>query len=153
MPVIVVGADTPTGEAIVGALLRRQGEVRAFVSDPAAGVRLREAGAKVALGDVSDASHVAGASLNCFTAVLVTRAATDRRERAFAAAPEAVYAGWAEALADAGVRRAIWVCARRAATDELPLTGTAELAILEEGERPPEDVAAEVVRLDEAGAL
>lgn len=153
MPVIVVGADTPTGEAIVGALLRRQGEVRAFVSDPSAGVRLKEAGAKVALGDVSDASHVAGASLNCFTAVLVTRAAGDGRERAFAATPEAVYAGWAEALADAGVRRAIWVRERHAAPDELPSTPTAELAILEGCERSPAELAAEVVRLDEAGAL
>ncbi len=123
------------------------------MSDPAAGVRLKEAGARVALGDVSDAGHVAGASLNCFTAVLVTRAATDRRERAFAAAPEAVYTGWAEALADAGVRRAIWVRAWHTAADELPPTATAELAILEEGERPPDDVAAEVVRLDEAAAL
>ena len=43
MPVIVVGADTELGEAIVAALLPRQGEVRAFVSGVEAGLALRGA--------------------------------------------------------------------------------------------------------------
>ena len=38
-------------------------------------VELRELGVKVALGDVSDDSHVQGSCTNCFTAVLITEAA------------------------------------------------------------------------------
>lgn len=109
MPVIVIGADTEVGEAVVDALLPRQGEVRAFVTEAARGAGLKERGAKVAVGDVSDASHVGGASLNAFTAVVIAEAARDGRERAFAADPEAVFAAWAEGLADASVKRAIWV--------------------------------------------
>jgi uncharacterized protein YbjT (DUF2867 family) len=84
MPVIVVGADTSQGRAVVEGLLEPGREVRAFVSDPDAGAELRELGVKVALGDVSDDSHVQGACTNCFTAVLVTEAARDGRERSFA---------------------------------------------------------------------
>ncbi len=109
MPVIVVGADTPTGAAILDALLEPDREVRAFVSDAATAEALRVRGVKVALGDVSDASHVAGACTRCFSAVLVTEAATDGRERSFARTREAVLDAWAEAVADAGVRRVIWV--------------------------------------------
>ena len=72
MPVIVVGADTSKGRAVVEELVAPGREVRAFVSDPGAGAELRELGVKVALGDVSDDSHVQGACMNCFTAVLIT---------------------------------------------------------------------------------
>ena len=84
MPVIVVGADTPKGRAVIEGLVEPGREVRAFVSDPDAGAELRELGVKVALGDVSDDSHVQGACTNCFTAVLMTEAAFDGRERSFA---------------------------------------------------------------------
>ena len=109
MPVIVVGADTSQGRAVVEGLAEPGREVRAFVSDPATGAELRELGVKVALGDVSDDSHVQGACTNCFTAVLITEAARDGRERSFAANEEQVLQGWAGAAAASGVTRVIWV--------------------------------------------
>lgn len=109
MPVIVVGADTRTGEAILEALIGPHREVRAFVSDAGAAAGLKQRGVKVALGDVSDDSHVQGAALNVFTAVMVTEAASDDRERSFADDEEAVLAGWAAAMVGARVSRVIWV--------------------------------------------
>ncbi len=109
MPVIVIGADTPVGDAIVDLVLPSAAEVRAFVSDGQRARDLRDSSVKVALGDVSDPSHVEAAALNCFCAVLVVEAATDGRERAFAADPQAVIEGWAGAIRNAGVQRAIWV--------------------------------------------
>ena len=85
MPVIVVGADTPQGRAVVEGLVEPGREVRAFVSDPIVGAELREMGVKVALGDVSDDSHIQGACTNCFTAVLIKRRRAISRERSFAA--------------------------------------------------------------------
>ena len=84
-------------------------EVRAFVSDPAIGAELRALGVKVALGDVSDDSHVQGSCTNCFTAVLITEAARDGRARSFATNEEQVLEGWAAAAAASGVTRVIWV--------------------------------------------
>jgi uncharacterized protein YbjT (DUF2867 family) len=109
MPVIVVGADTERGRAIVGGLISPGREVRAFVSEPGAASELRRAGVKVATGDVSDESHVQGAASGCFTAVLVTEAARDERERAFASDEVDVLRGWARAAEAAGVSRVIWV--------------------------------------------
>jgi hypothetical protein len=84
-------------------------EVRAFVTDPEVAGRIRGSGAKVALGDLSDSSHVEAACMHCFTAVLVTEAARDQRERAFAEEADQVLQGWAGAVAAAGVTRVIWV--------------------------------------------
>lgn len=109
MPIIVVGADTPPGSKIVDALLTRDGEVRAFVTDLTAAEELKQLGVKTAIGDVSDGSHVGGAALNCFSAVLVPDAASDDRERAFADDPGSVVAAWAEGLRDAGVNRVLWI--------------------------------------------
>ncbi|HYJ25038.1 MAG TPA: NAD(P)H-binding protein [Acidimicrobiia bacterium] len=109
MPVIVVGADTPQGRAVVEGLVEPGREIRAFVSDPIVGAELREIGVKVALGDVSDDSHIQGSCTNCFTAVLVTEAARDGRERAFAANERQVLEGWASAAAASGVTRVIWI--------------------------------------------
>jgi len=109
MPVIVVGADTPKGRAVIEGLVEPGREVRAFVSDPDAGAELRELGVKVALGDVSDDSHVQGACTNCFTAVLIAEAALDVRERSFATSESQVLEGWAAAAAASGVTRVIWV--------------------------------------------
>jgi uncharacterized protein YbjT (DUF2867 family) len=109
MPVIVVGADTETGRAVVGGLIEPGREVRAFVSDSDAATALRRAGVKVALGDVSDDSHIQGAAMNCFTAVLVTEAARDDRERSFATSEKQVLEGWAQATSASGVTRVIWV--------------------------------------------
>lgn len=146
MPVIVVGADTPAGRAIVDRLISPDREVRAFVTDPGSAEALRTAGVKVALGDVSDDSHVAGACLNCFSAVLVAEAATDTRLRSFAPTADKVLEGWGRAVQSASVRRVIWV------TDsgDIPNTAIAEVATVELS-RP--DLAEAVYALDQAAQI
>ena len=141
MPMIVVGADTPTGRAIIEGV-NREGEVRAFVTDPDEATRLRRSGFIVALGDVSDDSHVELAAWGCFSAVVVTEAASDDRTRSFARDSEAVLESWARAVATAGVHRVIWVGA-----DHAPkVNGVDEVAsITADG-----DVAARVTALDDA---
>lgn len=109
MPVIIVGADAPVGELIVEAVAPAAAEVRAFISDVERADEFKQRGAKVAVGDVSDHSHVEGACLHCFCAILVMDAASDSRERSFAPHARAVFQGWGLAIAAAGVRRAIWV--------------------------------------------
>ena len=140
MPVIVVGADTGVGRAIIDGLYTPAREIRAFVSDEEQGAELKDLGIKVALGDVSDESHVEAAALNCFTAVLVAEASTDDRERSFAATPTDVLAGWARAVAS--VTRVIWVSA-----GEVPDTATPEMAKVDPDDP---DVVAKVVALDDA---
>ncbi|CAN5853641.1 hypothetical protein BH23ACT4_BH23ACT4_06200 [soil metagenome] len=143
MPVIVVGADTPTGALIVDAMLDPAREIRVFVSDPDEGLRLRERGVKVALGDISDDSHLEAAATQCFSAVLITEAARDDRERSFARDEAAVLEAWASAVS--GVRRVIWVH-----DAEPPPTGVPEVAVV-----LPDDpeVVEKVVSLDNAKAL
>ena len=144
MPVIVVGADTASGRSIVEALIEPDREVRAFVSDVTVADALRRLGVKVALGDVSDPSHVGGACTRCFSAVLVTEAASDDRERSFAQTPNAVLRGWVEAVMEAQVRRVIWV-----GEGALPTPGT-EAAVVS---ADVDDLAAAVVALDDAAVL
>jgi len=148
MPVIVIGADTPIGRAAVDALLAGAAELRAFVTDPAEIDRLKERGVKVAVGDISDGSHVGGAALNAFCAVLVPEAATDARERSFASTPSAVVAAWAEGLRDARVHRAIWI--DDAAIPDAPAVlaaAVSELAIVPAG-RSPDEIAADIARIE-----
>jgi uncharacterized protein YbjT (DUF2867 family) len=148
MPVIVVGADTSLGSRIVEAMAGPEREVRAFVSDPDAVDRLRDLGVKVALGDVSDASHVGGACTNCFSAVLVSDAASDDRSRAFAGEPEAVLAAWAEAIDSAAVSRAIWVLDGEAPpTRRVPESATVPRS------QEPDVIVDAVVALDDAREL
>ena len=147
MPVIVVGADTPIGRKLVEALAEPEREVRAFVTDPTAGEELKAGGVKVAVGDVSDGSHVGGACTNCFSAVLVTEAATDHRERSFATGPDEVLEAWAEAVTDANVTRVIWVSPGAS----FPHTGAPETAAVNIA--LSEDPVAEVVSLDEVAEL
>ena len=109
MPVIVIGADTPEGTEVTRFLATPGREVRAFVSDPGIAGELKGLGVKVAIGDVSDESHVGAAALQCFSAVLMTVAAIDDRERSFSRTPQEVLDGWGRAIAEAGVRRGIWV--------------------------------------------
>jgi len=153
MPVLVVGADTPMGSAILSALIERGGEVRAFVTDPLAGEALRHGQAKVAVGDVSDESHVEAAAAQAFSAILVTACASDGRELSFADSPRDVLAGWARALRAARVRRAIWVTGPTAELDPDWIASTPEHAVLRAGVASSRDVAEEVARLDEAGVL
>jgi nucleoside-diphosphate-sugar epimerase len=145
MPVIVVGADTPKGRAVVEGLVEPGREVRAFVSDPIVGAELREMGVKVALGDVSDDSHIQGACSNCFTAVLISEAARDQRERSFATNERQVLEGWAAAAAASGVIRVIWVH-----DGELPPVRVREVRTVSP-EHP--DLAREVAALDDARFL
>ena len=142
MPVIVVGADTAAGRNVVEALLEPDREVRAFVSDATVAAQLRAQGVKVAIGDVSDDTHVEVASTNCFSAVLMTSAASDDRERAFATSPEKVLEGWARAVAAVGVTRVIWV-----GSGELPHVKTPESTAVDPNDP---DLAMKVAELDDA---
>ena len=83
-------------------------------------------------------------SLEMFS-VLVAEAADDDRERSFADTSVQVLKGWARAVADAGVRRVIWV------TDEDP----PETAVSEVVTVSPNDPAlsSRVMALDEVSTL
>jgi putative NADH-flavin reductase len=144
VPIIVVGADTAAGRAIVEGLLTREGEVRVFVSDAEAADRFRTRGAKVAIGDVSDGSHVGSAALRTFAAALVAEAATDGRELSFAEDAAGVYRGWAEGVRDAAVARLIWV---GAAPPAEILTAAPDVIHIS-ADQPVEVIAAEVVAAD-----
>lgn len=152
MPVLVVGADTPTGTAIIAALAGRDGELRCFVSDEAIATELKSRSTKVALGDVSDGSHVGAAGINCFSMVFVTEAAHDERIRSFASSPEEVFEQWQEAIEMAGVQRVIWV-------EDEPSEGSGarvlatELAVVVGTNRTTSVIAARVVELDEVADL
>ena len=139
---IVIGADAAGGEAIVRLLLRRDGEVRVFVTDRAVAERLRGSGAKVATGDVSDFGHIEAAMRGCFSAVLVAAASADNRERSFAQTGQAVVEGWRTALADAAIHRAIWVSVDSVAA------ATAEHVVVTPS--APDATAEDVAELDEA---
>lgn len=150
MPVIVVGADTPIGDAIISTICRSAAEVRAFITGDTAADRLKERGVKVAMGDVSDNSHVEAAALYCFCAVLVTEAAHDDRDRAFARHSDEVLDGWAEATRNAGVRRVIWV-AEEHRKEPYPESVGEVATVVVEGD--VEGAARAVGELEEAGRI
>jgi len=152
MPVIVIGADTEYGMAIAEALTRRQGEVRAFVTDVESAKPLRGLGIKVAVGDVSDASHIEGASRQAFSAVVVAESALDGRERSFAKSYDVLVRAWAEGLQGAGVTRIIWV-GSEAAPPPAVAAATAECVAIDIRDRSPRQVADEAVRLDDLAVI
>lgn len=145
MPVIVVGADTEQGAAIIDRLFDPEREIRVFVSDERRGLELKDRGFKVAIGDVSDESHVEAAALRCFSAVLIAEAATDARERSFADTHEDVLEGWAQAVSNSQVARVIWVLA-----GDPPATSVNEVATVDPGDP---DLAVTVFELDDASSL
>lgn len=145
MPLIVVGADTVAGETILEPFDHPQREIRVFVTDEAKGTEMKSRGLKVATGDVSDESHVEAAALRCFSAVLISEAAQDERERSFAKTPDEVMRGWARAVSNSRVTRVIWVT-----EGEPPETDVPEVATVDPGE--PE-LAARVLELDEVSSL
>lgn len=146
MPVIVIGADTRHGRAILRRMrVQPDRELRAFVSSESVAGELKQEGVKVALGDVSDESHIEGASMRCFSAVLIAEAASDDRERAFADTAAEVLSGWARAVARSQVRRVIWVSG-----SEPPDTATEEVAIVDPAD--PELVE-KVAALDDAQTI
>lgn len=141
----MVGADTTSGGTILKQLDPSAREVRVFVTDETTGLRLRERGFKVATGDVSDQSHVEAAATRCFSAVLIAEAATDDRERAFAATAREVLEGWARAMSSSDVTRVIWV------TDsESPETHAREVTKVDPSEP---GFAESVVAFDEAHSI
>ena len=146
MPVIVVGADHPLGEVIARKLAAPDREVRAFISSVNTHGLLRSLGIKVAIGDLSDESHVEAAATSCFTAVFVEPALGDGRDLAFAE-PEAAAQGWAKAAAGARVQRVIWV-----GGGAPPLTAP-EMAAVAVDDRSPEEIADEVALLDDLAQL
>jgi len=150
MPVIIIGADTEYGPAVASALSRRHGEVRAFVTDPASAESLRGLGIKVAVGDVSDGSHIEGAAHDAYSAVLMAEAALDGRERSFAASYDGVVGAWRQGLADAGVKRLIWI-----GPDAIPaaLATWIESAAIDTGAFTPDEAGSEAARLDDLAAL
>lgn len=147
MPVIVVGADTPAGEAIIAQVAAPDREVRAFVSDPACGARLKEAGIKVALGDLSDISHVSAACLRCHTAVLICEAARDGREISFAQNAEELFTLWAQAVSEAQVHRVIWIADHPVPTAAVPEKATVDSSL------PLTEIAIKAAALDDAATV
>jgi putative NADH-flavin reductase len=145
VPVIVVGADTEIGEAIARRLYQPPREVRVFVTDPDRGLEMKRAGFKVAIGDVSDESHVEAASTRCFSAVLVAEASADDRERSFSTSSDQVLRGWAQAVSRSEVTRVIWVTGTTH-----PETSVDEVAVVDPSNP---DAAGMVFELDEAASL
>lgn len=152
MPMLVVGADTPLGRRIVDAAAERAGEIRVFVSDEDAAEDFRSRNAKVALGDVSDASHVGGAAIGCFTAVLIAEAASDGRERSFASDPQAIIASWVSASVEAGAQRVIVVGGPVGSRVDAALQAAPESARVTAIE-DEEAAARSVMKLDDARRL
>ncbi|MGH3667390.1 MAG: hypothetical protein ACRDU7_03820, partial [Acidimicrobiia bacterium] len=89
--------------------------------------------------------HIQGACSNCFTAVLISEAARDQRERSFATNERQVLEGWAAAAAASGVIRVIWVH-----DGELPPVRVREVRTVSP-EHP--DLVREVAALDDARFL
>jgi hypothetical protein len=145
MPVIVVGADTEPGRLITDRLNHSEREIRAFVTSETDAIELRDKGIKVALGDVSDESHVEGAAMRCFSAVLVADAAEDNRERSFASDAQDVMSGWARAVARSKVKRIIWV-----KSGDPPETSIKEVATVDPTDP---DLVEKVAALDDAQTI
>ena len=152
MPVIIVGADTTLGDQIVEALLSEAAEVRVFITNPATAPDLKRRGAKVAIGDVSDSSHIGSAALHTFCAVLIAEAATDSRERSFANHADEVISGWAAGLADAGTTRALLVDGE--GLDTTPLRAVmSEFVVISTYDRSWATIVADVVQLEGTASL
>jgi nucleoside-diphosphate-sugar epimerase len=146
MPVIVIGADSPLGEWITSRLAAPDREVRAFVSSPAAGARLKQSGIKVAIGDLSDEGHIGAACTHCFGAVMIEEALRDGRELAFAS-PDRAASGWVAAAAEARITRVIWVGGNP------PVFSSPQSAVVSVEGRSASEVADEVAYLDDLAQL
>lgn len=145
MPLIVVGADTASGETILERFDASEREIRVFVTDESISQQLKGRGFKVATGDVSDESHVEAAAMRCFSAVLIAEAAGDERLRSFASTTQDVLEGWVRAVTNSKVHRVIWVT-----EGAYPETGSPEVRAVD-----PSDprLAETVMELDDASSL
>ena len=90
--------------------------------------------------------------MNCFCAVLVTEAAGDGRELAFATSASAVYDGWRRALGASRVTRTIWVHPESAVPGDEP-DRTPEVATVVTTGRAEDEIADEVAELEDRPAL
>jgi hypothetical protein len=150
MPVLVIEADTDLGHAIVPALRPASGEVRLFASDAAAVARYRGV-AKVAVGDISDGTHVGGAATGAFCAIVIAAAAHDERERYFAAGTRELFRQWADGLAESGISRVIVVGDPPQVPEPDPLsTVCADYHLVATANRTIDAVIAEVTTLEAA---
>lgn len=143
MPVIVIGADTELGHAIVSELRPASGEIRLFASSEDAVARYRSS-AKIAVGDISDGTHVGGAAIGAFCAIVIASAAHDDRERHFAATPADLFAQWSDGLADAGVSRVILVGASREIPAPVRLDRICDdYVVIDTTDKTPDQIAVE----------
>lgn len=153
MPVIVIGADTPLGHQVVRTLEPASGEIRIFASDADAVGEYRSF-AKVAVGDISDGTHVGGAAIGAFCAIVIAATAHDERERFFAATTDELYRQWADGLADAGISRVIVVGAPAEIPDPVHLDSIgAEYVLISTSHQSPDEVVAAVVAAESAKRL
>jgi hypothetical protein len=153
MPVLVIGADTELGHAIVPALQPASGEIRVFASDADAVADYRSF-AKVAVGDVSDGTHVGGAAIGAFCAIVIAAAAHDERERHFADSTEELFAQWADGLRDAGISRVIVVGNRDGLPDRVHLDAIgAEYSMIDTTDLAMADIVASVAAAESAARL
>ena len=74
-------------------------------------------------------------------------AARDGREISFAADARELFAQWAQAVSEAGVRRVIWVADHPVPAAEVPEQATVDGAL------SPREVATQVADLDDAAVL
>lgn len=150
MPVLVIGADTEFGRQIVPALRSTAAELRIYASDPDAVAPYRDF-AKVAVGDISDGTHVGGAATGAFCAIVIAAAAHDDRERSFAADTDSLFAQWADGLADAGVDRIIVVAEHHQVPDPDPLRAACpSYHFVDIADRPTTAVLEDVIALEAA---
>lgn len=150
MPVIIIGADTDVGHALIPALRPDAAELRLFASDPEAITSYRPY-TKVAVGDISDGTHVGGAAIGAFCAIVIAAAAHDHRERYFAATPAALFAQWADGLGGAGIARVIVI----GTVDELPEPDPLRQIVddyhhTDTTERTLDEIVAEIVAIEAA---
>lgn len=104
MPVVVTGAELPLGRAVVLALLASGApDVRAVVRDRSAAGVLRAAGARVAVGDLSDPLRLGAVLEGAHTVVHLDTGATGT------GTPADTWQWLAEAAEDTGVRRVVTV--------------------------------------------
>jgi len=150
IPVLVIGADTDLGRALVPALRSDAAELRVFCSDPAAAEPYRGF-AKIAVGDISDGTHVGGAATGAYCAVVIAAAAHDARERAFATDTESLFGQWAGGLAEAEVHRIIVVGERHLVPDPDPLSAAcSDYHTVDTADRAIASVVDEIVSLEAA---
>jgi hypothetical protein len=86
--------------------------------------------------------------------VLVQEAATDERERSFANTVKEVIAAWAEGLRDSDVHRTIWVGdVAVGQAGEVLAAATPEFASVPTADRSPDEIAADIARLESSSTV